>query len=362
MRNRNFFTNPNVESWFRWIFRSSDDLNAVGIYFLSKRYSTSPRHFPLYNYSKNVRIILFNGSVFPGLDRIILKFIDLFLKLTAKKFRIYKYNFIFSPKLSLKKFSNEILNFDDPEYTFDEIKNIISWETCININGYTSKIVCTTNYTRQYLLNNGSKSDIRIIPQGHSSKMTEYKRYKDRPETNLIRLVYASPYIDVEGDLHSNHVNWNASELIKNIWPKLNMHKNFQLNLIGKVGANARKLLEDTNVVLHGLVSIEDCSEILSKCDLALYPRTYDNRRQAQKVIEYIGAGLPIIGYKTVDCEIVLQEEVGILVTSRDQFVDEVLNLKDNPEVLERFKNNCMALSKNLSWINLAKEFDNLVK
>jgi glycosyltransferase involved in cell wall biosynthesis len=359
MHNRNNFTNINVENWFRWLLRTKDNLNGIGVYFLSKRYSTSPRNFPLYNNSKNIRIILFKGSIIPGVDRLILKFLGLFIKFAAKKFKMYRYNFVFTPRVSSKKYCNEILNFDDPEYNNIEIKEILNWEKCLNSKGFTSKIVCTTNYTKKYLINNGSMSRITIIPQGHSSDSTLEKVLNKR--NDLIRLVYASPYIDIEGDLHQNHVNWNASNLIDIIWEKLKTYDNLQLHLIGKVGDNAKRKLLNSNVVLHGLVPISKCSEILRTCDIALYPRTYDNKRQAQKVIEYIGAGLPTVGFNTLDCKILEEVRAGILVNSTDDFVKAVLELSQNIDLLNELKNNCYEMSQRFDWSNLAKALDDLV-
>jgi glycosyltransferase involved in cell wall biosynthesis len=355
---KNQFSNSNVESWIKWVFRSKDHLPSVSVYFLSKRYSTSPRFFPLYNNSKNIRIILFKGSIIPALDWITLKFLRVFELMFYLKFRKYKWVFRFSPKKLGA--TNEILNFDDPEYTETENKMILTWEKSLLNKNLKTKIICTTHYTKQYLTNLELKSQIEVLPQGHSSNNIQQKNLLERSKRPL-KLVYASPYIDVEGDLHFGHINWDASNLIENIWKKVSKLEIFQLHLIGQVGQNAKAKLSGTNVIFHGLVSIEDCTTILSGCDLALYPRLFDNKRQAQKIIEYIGAGLPILSFNHIDCRIVQDENVGIVVETNEEFVAKLLNLEENRKMLNFYSTNSKTISQKYSWKSLALIHDQFV-
>ena len=358
----NEFSNPNVDSWWRFLFRSDDNLPAIGPYFLSKLYSTSPRFFPLYEYSRNTRIVLFRGSRIKGVDRLILKLIPLYLKLFARKFDKYKWLLLFSTKWSLGMSCNQILHFDDPEYNEKELLDIREWEDYTRKRGVKTQIICTTNYTRNYLIDNGVVSKVKIIPQGHSVQTlpNQFFRKSIIEKSTKLRLVYASPAIDIQGDVHGGHINWDASVLLREIWPKLQDTDRFELHLLGKVGPNARKILNFESVVEHGLVSISDCSSILQTCDIGLYPRVKDNFRQAQKISEYIGAGLAIIAFRLIDTSLVEELGVGISVNSKDDFVHSILELDEDREQLEKLKKASRQSAIKLQWSYLAAQLDQI--
>lgn len=90
-KSKNSFSNANVIHWARFPFIHHDQLPVAGIYFLSKRYSTSPRYFPLYEKSKNIRIVLFKGSSLPGVDRLIIKLIPIYVDFLRFKFNKYRF-------------------------------------------------------------------------------------------------------------------------------------------------------------------------------------------------------------------------------------------------------------------------------
>ena len=355
----NKFSNPNVDKWWKWVFRRSDSLPSVSIYFLSKRYSTSPRFFPLYNESRNIRIVLFQGSRIPGIDRLILNLLPFFIKLFSRRFKKYQWFFLFSISWSRSLKCNFILNFYDPEYTKEEIDQILDLETSCKLKKTQTKIICTTNYTKNYLIENGSKSRIFVLPQGHGNYNSDLHAKKYFPKK--LKLVYASPYIDIAGDTHAGHINWDATVLLKEIWGSKNLHKNLELHLIGKLGENAKSLTKNSNIILHGLVTIQKCTKILQNCDVGLYPRISDNKRQAQKIVEYLGAGLPIIGFRSIDAKLVEDENIGILVDSVEEFIRTINLFDTDRDKLFKFAENALQKSNEYSWKNLAKKMDSII-
>jgi hypothetical protein len=355
---RNRFSNANVESWFRFIFRSSDSLKAASLYFLSHRYSTSPRYFPLYNSTSEIRVVLFRGSRFPGVDRLILKTLPLYIKFFRKKFDRYSWVFLFSLNWSKYFNSNQILNLDDPDYTKKEIHEILNWELNCQKRGLKTAIATTTIYTKEYFKNQGCSSKFSVIPQGHSWSIELSSSAPSNIFKQKISLIYASPYIHTSGDLHGDHELWGANTLLWKIWPCLALSNLFELHLVGSVGQNAMRHLENTPAILHGLVSSSECARIMHTCDIGLYPRESDKFRQAQKVSEYIGAGLAVVAFDCIDASLVKELGVGISVNTVDEFIEALRGLERDRRQLASFKRLSQENSKNLRWQNLAKDLD----
>ena len=331
---------------------------AVVIYFLSRRYGTSPRFFPLYNNFRKTDIILFRGSRFPGLDRIYLKLLPYFIIFFRKRLASYE-NFIAlnsDPRLVVP--TNMFLNLDDPTYTTEELLQLSRWESKVKNLGFSSAIVCTSDYIRKYLESNNLKSNVFVIPQGHSNFGNLAVKVKTEYDKN-INFVYISPTIDVKGDPKEGHNMWDASPLLLEIWPKVSS-PNARLHLIGRLGLNAAQSLIDKRIHSYGFLSIEDCTRMLPNFDIALYPRVHDNGWLPQKIIEYLGANLPILAFKLVDTQIVSNLNIGWLVESVDEFTHKIEMLCENRNILKDFKANCETISDNYSWVRLAQQYEDL--
>ena len=347
--------------WYRWIFSRSDTLPGVTLYFLSKRNSTSPRFFPLYENTSKVRIVLVRGSRIPHSDFFFIRFIRIILRVFKSKFS--QYNFFFSLDIPSSRFikTNQILHIDDPLYSNYELEQIRNWETCTRDKGFNSRIVVTTEYMRKYFLQNHIESEIFIISQGFSSP-EKYSLASDSKENSIFRLVYISPYIDSLGDSHSGHPMWDASVLIDGIWPQICSLADIELHLIGRIGGNAAAKLSQSNVFQHGFISIAQVAAILPDFDLALYPRTYDNRWQPQKIIEYMGAGVPILAFDMIDTKIVEELGIGVLVQNINEFIYKIHELKSNRSSLRVYKQNCLKYRNEYRWSHLGQELDKILE
>mgnify|MGYP006273761659 CR=1 FL=1 len=337
---KNQFENKNVIHWLAWLFQKTDELNLVSIYFLSRRNSTSPRY----------------------LDRVYLKLIPKFIRIFRWKFEKYNAIFLFGLGTSATPRMNQILHFDDPEYTEEELNDILIWESKVKQGGHKTAIVCTGNFTQQFLIKNGSASDIFVISQGHNSSKSQNPLQGSNGVNQNIRFVYTSPYIHSRGDLHEGHINWDVSDFLQFVVPSiLERSSMIEIHLIGHVGENARQLLPpNERVVVHGFLDFNSCSSVLETCHVGLYPRLRDNFRQAQKISEYIGAGLAILSYDLVDASLVKELEVGLVSSSREDFIDKALELANNRYLLEKLRLNSRKNSPNLSWKYLAKSLESL--
>ena len=356
--NINQFTSRNVIPWWRWIFSKSPECSALTFFFLSRKNSTSPRFFPLFNEMKSLQIVLVRGTRWRKLDYFQLKGLNLFEKITRRKQS--SYNWLLTSKyMTESKFGlNVALNLDDPLYTETEIKNIIAWEKKIINESRRSVIIVTSETTKSYLNESDVKSPIFIIEQGFTNSSLAL------PDKNKnFSLVYSSPYIDTKNDKHGNHPTWGADLFIKEIIPKIIKADNsIEIHLVGRVGKEAsRYLREHSQVKLHGLVTFLENSEILKKAHVGLYPRNFDNNRRVQKIYEYIGANLPIVTFDLEDTKPVVQLRVGISVNNVDDFVKAVIKLKNDHNLYTFFYDNVLKFKNDYTWQTLAGRFDQLI-
>jgi len=331
---------------------------ALTFFFLSRRNSTSPRFFPLFNEMKSLQIVLVKGTIWGKLDYLQLKAMNFLEKITERKQSKYDW-IITSNYIKKSKFgTNVALNIDDPLYTEFEIKNIISWEKELIYNSKKSVIIVTSDTTKSYLKKSGIKSPIFIIEQGFTDNSFSL------PSKNKnFSLIYSSPYIDSKGDKHGNHPTWGADLFIKEIIPKIiKVDSSIEIHLIGRVGKVAKSYLKEySQVRLHGLVNFLENSEILKRAHVGLYPRQFDNKRRIQKVFEYIGANLPIVTFDLEDTKPVVELGVGISVNSVDDFVNAIIKLKSDHELYEKICGNILKIKNNYSWQTLASRFDQLI-
>ena len=354
---KNIFTNINVVHWKKWLRMKSDSLPVLTFYFLSRKNATSARYFPLLDQMGKVRIVLFNGTRFGKFDYFQIKAVRMFIKLTNRKQRIYKWIFVTDTKVASCSV-NQILNIDDPLYTQEELKQISIWENKLKNNYRKGIIIVTNDTTKRHLLGHNLKSKIMIIEQGHSkSSKTSNGKFKE------FTFVYSSPYIDIYGDKHGKHPTWGVNLFIKEIIPKLIKNDpHISIHLIGHLGTNAHKYLSDfRQVTMHGYKTIEENYNILTKCNIALYPRTIDNNRRVLKIYEYIGANLPIIAFNLEDTKPVSELNVGISVNTVDEFVDAVAQIKENKDLYSFFLENLKSIQNKYSWNVLAKKLDELI-
>ena len=361
MKNR--FTNPNVEPWYLWIFRRRDILPALTVYFLSSRNSTSPRFFPLYENSKNYRIIIFRGMKLPYMDRFSLMFLRYFCRVFHKKLSRYKWVSIYDQKAMLKLKTNLILHLDDPEYTVSEKESLLQIAKSQSEKNLRTKLFLTNYFTYEHYRNLSVNIEFIILSQGYNAISDERIISDERTfesDSNHFSVVYSSPYIDYIGDKHEKHTAWSAVHLIDEIIPKLyEKDPKITVRLIGRVGKEAaKKLVVYENVQSLGLVNFRENSKLLMDSSIGIYTRKFDHKRSVQKIFEYAGAGLPIVSYRLVDTSAVEEHGWGILVDTPEQFVEAILFLKENISEFNNFKKRIAKNKKQFSWIELAKQYD----
>ena len=113
-----------------------------------------------------------------------------------------------------------------------------------------------------------------------------------------------------------------------------------------------------SNVICHGWLSTKECTEVLNRCHVGIYPRTHDHKRSVQKITEYLGAYLPIVAYDLIDVSIVKELCIGVTVSTSDEFVQVIEDLASNAQKLEHYISNVKSAREYYSWENLASRMD----
>lgn len=359
----NNFKNPNVEPWFRWIFRKSDTLPFVTIYFLSRKNSTSPRFFPMYDNSNFFRIVLLSGFNIRGSDRVLLCFYKYLVKLVSKKLNKYDWQSPTSFSAAKNATNNILLHLDDPTYSESERDSLLDLLAHISRQERSLIVACTNQYTKAYLDSFLPEKNSIVVPQGHLSlEHTIKNKHIESLNNRTFKVVYVSPFIDIKGDIHEGHETWDATHLLNDLLPKILEIPGVEVNLIGRLGKNAeRYVAQRENVVTYGLIPLDKVSEILASCDLGLYPRIKDNFRSVQKITEYIGAGIPILTYDHTDTNIVKEHGLGKCVGSPEEFIRELGNLSQFPDEYFQFVDSVSALRESLKWKNIVQELEHFL-
>lgn len=349
--------NKNAESFFNWIFRKGDNLPSIVFFFISKKNSINARYVPLFESTKEIRIVYMYGLSLKYLDRLLLQLFKLLIFGFTKKISKYQTVHLFNTKL---KFSSkkQVIHIDDPEYTQIRIDELIKWENSCISNSNVPIIICTNSYTYKWLAINLKSTKIFIVEQGYHS----IKLNNDNPQKNF-SCVYTSPYIHYGKDKHAEHSTWGSEILIDEIIPRLNLlDSEVQIHLVGQLGSNASKeLAKLSNVYIHGRVSFQKNIEILSSCSVGIYPRKYDHKRSILKIFSYIGAGLPIVTFDLIDTEVVRANSLGFAVDNTDEFITSILELKNSPDLMLKYKEKIKIFRIDFTWSVLAGKMEDML-
>jgi glycosyltransferase involved in cell wall biosynthesis len=141
------------------------------------------------------------------------------------------------------------------------------------------------------------------------------------------------------------------------------MNSEISIHLVGEIGKDAsRALKKHRNVICHGRVNFAENMSILESCSIGIYPRDKDFKRSMSKIFSYIGAGLPVVTYDLVDTEIIKANSLGYSVTSEEEFIEKIIYLKNNPDVLKSLSSRVNRVKLDYTWQILSKKMDTYLK
>jgi glycosyltransferase involved in cell wall biosynthesis len=216
--------------------------------------------------------------------------------------------------------------------------------------------VVTSEDIASTLMTKGIQAKISVIEQGFTKVQLSVEKH------SKFSIAYTSNYIHYYGDKHALHSGWGATNLIENIIPRvLNVIPNTEIHLFGNLGANAERALGDfQQVIIHGFLTPDEHSRELSRCHLGIYPRKIDNGWRVQKVYEYIGAGLPIVTYRSSDTKTVEELNIGISVSTDEEFINAIRELSVDNKLYSALTARLKACSEFFTWERQSKKLDSL--
>lgn len=349
----------NSENYFKWIFRQQDKLTSIVFIFISQINANNARYYPLFQNTKEIRFVYFLGLPIKYSDQIFLKIFTRLQSIFKSKIARYQTIHFFNVNVSLIN-QVQILHIDDPDYSSTYATKIRIWEENNLSKNRVSQIICTNTFTASWLKRNTNFSNIIIIEQGFD----DISLLNQKTESANFICAYSSPYIFYGKDKNSDHTTYGAKTLFDEIIPNLlKKDPHIVIYLIGKLGKHAKKALTKyPNVRSYGRVNAKQNLNILSRCDVGLYPRKFEHKRSMLKIFTYIGAELPIVTFDLIDTEIVKRKNLGFSVATSELFVEKIIELKNNVGLLNFFKTN-IKIEKNLySWKNLARKMEKSIK
>jgi hypothetical protein len=350
------FNNNNSINFIKWILMGADNCDQVVFYFLSKKNATSQRYFPLFEATNHVRIVYLNGLSLKYTDFLMLKIFWLLVFFFRKKSLKYRVVHTFTTKIIFES-KIQVLHIDDPLYSEREVTSIRDWEAKIGKQGNHPVIVCTNSTMTKWFKKNRSKSKFLIVEQGFS---TPARVQSKNDFSQSFKCVYSSQYIHFGNDRYSQHSTWGANLLIGFVIPRLyKLKPDLEIHIIGELGNQAKQALKKfKNVITHGALSGQDNMGVIQDCDLGIYPRQVDHKRSILKIYSYIGAGIPIVGFDLIDTKIVKDYNLGVLVKSKEELIDQIIELSKDNQTYLRYKSNVHKIRNLFTWNVLAHKLE----
>ncbi len=349
--------NYNAEHFLRWFFRREDNLTSIVFFFVSKGNAVNARYVPLFEKTKEIRIVYLNGWHMRFFDSILMFLFFKIISLMNKRVSCYDKIHIFNAE-SRFSVKNQILHLDDPTYLNKELLEIYDWQSYNVKSDYKSILICTNRFSAEWFNSKLNGVKIVIIEQGfHDYQLSANSK------SSKFSIVYTSPYIYFKGDDNADHSTWGANHLIEELIPLISKKdSDIEIHLIGKLGRNASKALSKfNNVICYGRVDFLENLRILSTCSVGIYPRRIDHRRSILKIFTYLGAGLPVVTYDLIDTEVVKKNRLGFSVTDPNDFVSRIIELKSNPILLKEYQDRVKDFRSPYSWSKLAAKMESTV-
>jgi glycosyltransferase involved in cell wall biosynthesis len=226
-----------------------------------------------------------------------------------------------------------VADCDDPKFSPQEVELLKR----PNLRAY---VVVRDAVARRYE-ELGVDKPWHVIPHGVNlsslspEKVAEVRR-RYRTDGELVMGFHAS-WLRSRGDRHGDDPFHNVDHLLE-LWEDLrNRVPGARLWLIGSASKRVRRLCEGRNdIVLFGRVSQDELLAYVSNYDIALYPRTADHGTfQTTKVVEYMGCGVPTVGYDYEITAHVREAGAGLLAATPREFIEAVERLASD-EALRR--------------------------
>ena len=228
------------------------------------------------------------------------------------------------------------------------------------------KILVVSNYGKVRFLNLISKTDkdsfnkkVKVIPMGADIKMFDNPNLKIPFEKNSFNVMFIGRLVEKKGLKYA--INAFNQIKDKNIYFHIcgsGPLKDELINLTDKLDLNDK-------VKFYGKISEEDKIKFLNSTDILLVPsietKQGDKEGLPVVILEALSVGLPVIATNVGGIKDgVINNQTGLLIKQKniDEIKNAILLLKNNKNLLEKFRANCIEHAANFKWKNIAERYD----
>jgi glycosyltransferase involved in cell wall biosynthesis len=252
-----------------------------------------------------------------------------------------------------------IVDRDEPHFSAREVE-------LLNRPNVAAVVVISDAAARHYE-ELGLETPCHVITQGvdlgllsHSDIASVAERHRDEGE---LVMGYISAWFLTPAD-RRHDVAYDIGHLLE-LWAAISARlPHARLWLIGRASKQARTLCAARgNVTLFEHIPYGGALPYIANFDIALYPRR-DAPRAGDlpvKLIEYMGAGVPVVSYETESTAVVRQTGAGVPASTPGQFVEAVERLALEEPERRRLAANARAAGSAFDWSDLIRRYQDEV-
>jgi glycosyltransferase involved in cell wall biosynthesis len=252
-----------------------------------------------------------------------------------------------------------VVDCDEPRLTKQEVE-------LLNRPNVAAVVVVTDGVARRYE-ELGLRTPCHVIPQGVDLGLLSRSDIaavaeRHRRDGHLV-VGYISAWFLTPADRRHDEI-YDIEHLLE-LWDAISVRlQGAQLWLIGRASKRARALCAARDdVTLFEDIPYGGALPYIANFDIALYPRRTDPPRpdMAVKLVEYMGAGVPVVSYDLESTAVVRQTGAGIPASTPRDFVEAVEHLAlDEPE-RRRLAGTASTAAAAFDWDDLVRRYQDEV-
>lgn len=251
-----------------------------------------------------------------------------------------------------------VLDLDDPRFTPEEIRLLAS--------PALAACVVTTDEIATHLAHLGVNVPCPVVPQGvaiGAGHPGASRRAQTLRRPGEFVAGYMAAYLGLAGD-GVDPVLYRVDHLLE-LWDRFRLASpRSRLWLVGEPGEHLVAACRGRDdVLLLGRLPPDEALAHLGVVDIALYPRRADHIQGGFpiKVAEYLGLGVPVVGYDLDATAMVKRHQAGLVVEDPAGFVQALETLACDPPRRAEFAANARTAGADLDWGRLAQRYARLL-
>jgi len=255
-----------------------------------------------------------------------------------------------------------VIDLDDPIFSAREMAALRGRNVAC--------VVVTTGRVRERLRENGVHTLIEVIPQGVAADRIDARRVREiregwRAAGGKIIAGLHQPHFELARELPEQGLaRMYAVDRLLEVFAKVVAEEpHAMLCLMGRPSPGVLKFAEaHTWLRLIGYVPHTDVLNYVSAFDIGLFPREVDAGGYASiKLLEYMACGVPVVGTRVSEMDVVLEAKAGIRADDWEDFALWIKRLcrEDPLRVAMGERGRIFAAAR--SWEHVAAEYGRLL-